>query len=142
VAIPELCWKEIEGTLDLDGIDAKARAVRYANHEAKMLVITIRQMLVDGHEPVGRVQRQDRAARREQKDAVNEMATLDTDHGSGPGTGRRDGRNVGFLRFENAKTPPVAQVFSNFHFIVQESSLPSAATYNEYPRMGAALYVR
>jgi len=28
VAIPELCWKEIEGTLDLDGIDAKARALR------------------------------------------------------------------------------------------------------------------
>src|SRR6267143_3424130 len=94
-------------------------------------------MLVDGHESVGRVQRQDRAARREQKDAVNEMATLDTDHGSGPGTGRHDGRNVGFLRFENAKTPPVAQVLSNFHFIVQESSLrPRAATYNEYTRMG------
>lgn len=37
--------EEVEGALDLPGIDTKTLAFRVADHEAKMLVITIRLIL-------------------------------------------------------------------------------------------------
>lgn len=114
------CRKEIEGALRLFWIDAKTLTLGMSDHEAKMLVITICQILVDFDKPIGRLQGQHRAPRLECKNAMHEAATLDPYHGTGARAGRHDGRNIGFRRIEYAEASSVAQVLSKLNFIVQQ----------------------